>query len=139
MPDIAYAKSRYRPPEIEHRYGSNVHLLDDPLAWTLLARLCSNSTQQPEIGRLTRALYQGLARAVLAAELDRARLDVPTRMVTSSPEAVIRSTGIARQALVVTVGIARKSFTICSTSFSSRRASGKTTFSCRVRPTRGGM
>jgi uracil phosphoribosyltransferase len=107
MPDVAYAKSHYRPPEIEHRYGPNVHLLDDPLAWTLLARLCSNSTQQPEIGRLTRALYENLAHCVLAAELDRARLDVPTRMVTSSPEAVIRSTSIARQALVVTVGIAR--------------------------------
>jgi uracil phosphoribosyltransferase len=107
MPDVAYAKSRYRPPEIEHHYGPNVHLLDDPVAWTLLARLCSNATQQPEIGRLTRALYEGLAHTVLAAELERTRLDVPTRMVTSSPEAVVRSTGIARQALVVTVGIAR--------------------------------
>jgi uracil phosphoribosyltransferase len=107
MPDIAYSRSRFRPPEIEHRYGPSVHLLDDPVAWTFLARLCSNTTQQPEIGRLTRALYETLAHAVLAAELGRARLDVPTRMVTSSPEAVVRSTGIARQALVVTVGIAR--------------------------------
>ena len=37
MTEVAYAKSRFRPPEIEHRYGSNVHVLDDPLAWTLLA------------------------------------------------------------------------------------------------------
>jgi uracil phosphoribosyltransferase len=107
MPDTAYAKSRYRPPEIDHRYGPNVHLLDDPVAWTLLARLCSIATQQPEIGRLTRWLYETLAHSVLAAELERARLDVPTRMVTSSPEAVVRSAGIARQARVVTVGIAR--------------------------------
>ena len=49
MTESAYAKSRYRPPEIEHRYGPNVHLVDDPLAWTLLARLCALETQQPEV------------------------------------------------------------------------------------------
>jgi uracil phosphoribosyltransferase len=107
MPETAYSKSRYHPPEIDHRYGPNVHLLDDPVAWTLLARLCSKATQQPEIGRLIRALYETLAHAVLAAQLERTRLDVPTRMVASSPEAVVRSTGIASQARVVTVGIAR--------------------------------
>jgi uracil phosphoribosyltransferase len=105
--EIAYAKSRYRPPEIEHRYGPSVHLLDDPLAWTLLARLCARETQQPEVGRLVRFLYEKLAHAVVAAEFPRARLDVPTRMVTSSPQAVVRSTGIAPQTRVVTVGIAR--------------------------------
>jgi uracil phosphoribosyltransferase len=107
MPETAYSKSRYRPPEIEHRYGPNVHLLDEPVAWTFLARLCSKSTQQPEIGRLMRTLYEGLAHAVLGAELERTRLDVPTRMVASSPEAVVRSAGIARQGRIVTVGIAR--------------------------------
>jgi uracil phosphoribosyltransferase len=70
--ETAYARSRYRPPQIEHRYGDNVHLLDDPLAWTLLARLCARETQQPEVGRLVRSLYEILARAVLAAELPRA-------------------------------------------------------------------
>jgi uracil phosphoribosyltransferase len=107
MSETAYAKSRYRPPEIEHRYGAGVHLLDDPLAWTLLARLCARETQQPEVGRLVRFLYEKLAEAVLAAEFPRARVDVPTRMVTSSPQAVVRCTGIARQTRVVTVGIAR--------------------------------
>ena len=107
MSESAYATSRYRPPEIEHRYGPNVHLLDDPLAWTLLARLCARDTQQPEVGRLVRFLYEKLAHAVVAAEFPRARLDVPTRMVTSSPQAVVRSMGIAPQTRVVTVGIAR--------------------------------
>ncbi len=107
MSDAAYLRSHYRPPEIEHRYGPNVHLLDDPAAWTLLARLCARDTGQPEVGRLVRVLYDRLAHAVTAAELPRARLDVPTRMVTSSPEAVVRSTGIAPHTRVVTVGIAR--------------------------------
>jgi uracil phosphoribosyltransferase len=107
MTETAYAKSRYRPPEIEHRYGPNVHLLDDPLAWTRLARFCAQDTQQPEVGRLLRALYQQLAEAVIAAELPRGRLDIPTRMVTSFPQAVVRSTGVAAHTRVVSVGIAR--------------------------------
>jgi uracil phosphoribosyltransferase len=105
--DAAYARSRFKPSEIEHRYGERVHLLDDPLAWTLLARLCAHDTKQPEVGRLVRMLYEKLANVVVAAELPRARLDVPTRMVTSSPEAVVRSVGIAANTRVVTVGIAR--------------------------------
>ena len=91
MIDTAYARSAYRPPEIEHRYGPSVHLLDDPAGWTLLARFCARDTQQPEVGRLLHILYERLAHTVLSAELPRARLDVPTRMVTSSPEAVVRS------------------------------------------------
>jgi uracil phosphoribosyltransferase len=105
--ETAYIASRFRPCEIEHRYGPNVHLLDDPVAWTLLARVCARETQQPEVGRLVRVLYEALAGVVIAAEFPRARLDVPTRMVSSSPEAVVRSAGVAPETRVVSVGIAR--------------------------------
>ena len=107
MSETAYASSRFRVPEIDHRYGPNVVLFDDPVAWTLLARFCAPETRHPELGRLVRDLYGVLARAVFAAELPRARLDVATRMVTSSPEGVVRSAGIARSTKVVSVGIAR--------------------------------
>lgn len=105
--ELAYTESRYRVAEIEHRYGPDVHLVDDPLAWTLLARACARETGQPEVGRLVRTLYEMLARAVVAAELPRARVDVPTRMVASNPEAVYRGQAIARTTRAVTVGIAR--------------------------------
>jgi uracil phosphoribosyltransferase len=107
MTETAYTKSRFRPNEIEHHYGPNVHLLDDPLAWTRLTRFCAHDTQQPEVGRLLRALYRQLAEVVVAAELPRVRVDVPTRMVTSAPQAVVRSAAIAPHTRVVTVGIAR--------------------------------
>jgi hypothetical protein len=58
MVDIAYAESRFRAPEIRHGYGPQVHLLDDPFAWTLLARACSPDTGQPDMGRLVRMLYE---------------------------------------------------------------------------------
>ncbi len=107
MVDIAYAESRFRAPEIRHSYGPQVHLLDDPFAWTLLARACSPDTGQPDMGRLVRMLYEMLARAVLAAEFPRARVDIPTRMVASHPEAVYRGLALARVTKAVTVGIAR--------------------------------
>src|SRR4051812_43911625 len=107
MPEVAYAQSRYRPIEIAHKYGPNVHLLDDPLAWTQLARLCARETVQPQVGRLVKVLYERLAEVVLAAEFPRARIDVPTRMVVGSPEAVYRGVAIDEDTKAVTVGIAR--------------------------------
>jgi uracil phosphoribosyltransferase len=105
--ETAYTQSQFRAPQIKHHYGPDVHLLDDPVAWTLLARLCARDTAQPEVGRLVRSLYEILSRAVFAEELPRARVDVPTRMVASSPEAVYRGLAVARATKVVTVGIAR--------------------------------
>jgi uracil phosphoribosyltransferase len=107
MVDAAYAESRFRPPEIPHRYGAAVHLLDDPLAWSLLARACSPDTGQPDVGRLIRMLYESLARTVLAAEFPRARVAIPTRMVSSHSEAVYRGVALSRETKAVTVGIAR--------------------------------
>ncbi len=107
MVETAYAQSRFRAPEIEHRYGANVRLLDDPLAWTQLARLCARETVQPEVGQLVRVLYQRLAQVVLAAEFPRTKVAVPTRMVMTSPEAVYRGAAIEPSTKCVTVGIAR--------------------------------
>jgi uracil phosphoribosyltransferase len=107
MVDVAYAESRFRALEIPHRYGPGVHLLDDPLALTLLSRACSPETGQPDVGRLIRTLYEMLARVVLAAEFPRARVAVPTRMVSSHPEAVYRGMALSRATRAVTVGIAR--------------------------------
>jgi uracil phosphoribosyltransferase len=107
MTDLAYSQSRYRPSEIEHRYGAQVHLLDDPLSWSQLARLCARETGQPQVGRLVRVLYERLAQVVVASEFPRTRIDVPTRMVVSSPEAVYRGCALAPSTKAVTVGIAR--------------------------------
>ena len=79
MVDVAYAESRFRAPEISPHYGPRVHLLDDPLAWSLLARACSPETGQPDVGRLIRTLYEMLARVVLSAELPRARISAQLR------------------------------------------------------------
>jgi uracil phosphoribosyltransferase len=105
--DRAYSESRYRPTEIEHQYGAQVHLLDDPLSWSRLAHLCARGTGQPEVGRLVRVLYERLAEVVVASEFPRTRIDVPTRMAVSSPEAVYRGIALAAATKAVSVGIAR--------------------------------
>lgn len=107
MIDSAYTQSRYRAPQIEHAYGENVHILDDPVAWSLLARACSPDTAQPEFGRLVNMLYRSLAQCVLGAELPREKVDVPTRMAANHREAVYRGVTLDRRARVVTVAIAR--------------------------------
>jgi uracil phosphoribosyltransferase len=107
MIDSAYSSSRYQPSVLEHHYGDGVHLIDDPMAWSLLSRACSPDTVQPMFGRLVSMLYDGLARTVLAAELPRERVDVPTRMSSSHREAVYRGLAIDRRTKVVTVAVAR--------------------------------
>jgi uracil phosphoribosyltransferase len=109
MVETAYAQSWFKPAEITHKYGSNVHLIDDPLAWTQLARLCARETIQPEVGKLVRVLYEKLAQLVLAAEFPRTRVAVPTRMVIHQPEAVYRGVALDPSTKCVTVGIARAS------------------------------
>jgi len=107
MPETLYDRSSYRPSQIEHAWGDNVHLVDDPLALTFLARLCARETGQPDVGRLVRRLYEQLAWTVIAAEFPRERVAVATRMVATSPEAVYRGVAMDRSIKVVTVGIAR--------------------------------
>ena len=107
MPETIYERSRYRPTEIEHAFGERIHLLDDPLALTWLARLCAIETKQPDVTRLMRRLYEYLAWVVISAELPREKVAVATRMSTTSPEAVYRGVAIDRSQKAVTVGIAR--------------------------------
>ena len=77
------------------------------MAWSLLTRACSPDTVQPIFGRLVTMLYDGLTRVVLAAELPRERVDVPTRMSSTHREAVYRGLAIDPRTKAVTVAVAR--------------------------------
>lgn len=107
MRETLYDESHYRPPELEHAWGERLHLLDDPLALGFLARLGSPNVTQPEVGRLLRRLYEGLAWAVIAAEFPRGVGSITTRMATAHPGAAYEGTIIDPRAAAVTVGIAR--------------------------------
>jgi uracil phosphoribosyltransferase len=96
-----------RPPEIVHRYGEGVHVLDDPLALTLLAMLCSNDTVQPKINRLVAALYRQMVTTVIAAEMPTKRVHVPTRMIEHTPRAVWQGEIVDPHVRVTVVCVAR--------------------------------
>ncbi|HVO31143.1 MAG TPA: uracil phosphoribosyltransferase, partial [bacterium] len=109
MKDISYLglAERGRAPEIEHRYGSNVHILADATMATLLARLCSDGTFQPEIGRLVTLLYEGLGKTILAQEFPTKVASVKTRMIHYNEEGVYEGTILDPETKTVVVDIAR--------------------------------
>ena len=96
-----------RTAEIEHRYGERVHVLDDPLALSLLSKLCAQQTVQPEINRLVAALYRQLVCTVIGAEMPTRRVTVPTRMIEHTPRAVWQGEIVDPDVHVSVVCIAR--------------------------------
>ena len=107
MRDHTYDRVQYRLPQLEHRYGPNVHILADPLALTQLAKLCAKGTYQPEINTLVGVLYRDMLRAVVNAEFPRRPSATPTRMIDSTPRAVFHGETIDPEVRAVTVNIAR--------------------------------
>jgi len=105
--ETLYNESSYSVREIEHGWGRNVHMVDDPLAWTFLARLSSPDTKQPEIGRNLRKLYERLGWIVLAAEFPRVKAEIPTRMSDTVSGAAYRGLVLDPNQKAVTVGVAR--------------------------------
>src|SRR5690348_10234263 len=105
--DVQFAKSHYKPWEIEHRYGDKVHVLADPLALTMLAKLCAKGTVQPEVNRLVGELYRMLVHEVVAAEFPRQPMAVATRMIDATPRGVWRGDAIAPTTPAVVVAVAR--------------------------------
>jgi uracil phosphoribosyltransferase len=105
--DQQYRDVVYRPPEIQHRYGTNVHILADPLSLTMLARACQKGVVQPEVNRLVGELYRVLVHDVVAAELPRRQIAVETRMVEHTPLGVWRGDAIAADTPAVVVAVAR--------------------------------
>ncbi|TNE83930.1 MAG: uracil phosphoribosyltransferase [Deltaproteobacteria bacterium] len=87
MRDIGHIGHTRELPEKPHGYGPNVHILDDAVAFTLLARLCEGKTAQPDFNRIIRVLYERLLDAVLVSVMPRAERTVVTRMAAETSRA----------------------------------------------------
>ncbi len=114
MLDQQYVTCSHTPSEIEHHYGDNVHILSDPLALSLLARLCSPQAVQPEINFLVEDLYRTLVYAVINQEFPLIQRKVTSRMqevLSDTQQAqergIIEGHMLDRSTPVVTVDIAR--------------------------------
>lgn len=83
--DKQYLGFKYQLSELEHRYGKNVHLLQDPMAFSLLAKLCSPETKHPQLFPILSRLYEILLQAAVNQEFPRKPTRVTTRMATKHP------------------------------------------------------
>ena len=75
MRDIGHTAHTRELPEKPHGYGPQLHLLDDAVAFTLLAKLCEAGTGQPDFNRLIVRLYE---RLLDAAPVSYTHLTLPT-------------------------------------------------------------
>ncbi len=67
MPETSYDDIQYRLHELDHAYGERVHIVSEPYLLTLLEKLCSPETRQPEVGRLVEQCYRALLIPVILA------------------------------------------------------------------------
>lgn len=106
MTETAYDDPIRAGAETAHQYGPNVHVLADPWALSLLARLGHPDTGTAAFHRLLRAAYQRLLHAA-TAELQTQQVALPTRMTASEPRAQFCGAVLDPEQPVVIVDIAR--------------------------------
>ncbi len=105
--DQAYRADNLENGELVHHYGPRVHILADGYHLSLLARLSSDKTFQPEINHLVTTLYRDLVAAVIARQLPLCDAEVPTRMIAHTPAGVYRGRIVDPRTRVICVDIAR--------------------------------
>ena len=106
-PDSQFKNYHFRLSEIEHRYGPNIHILEDPFLLSHLAQLCSEQTQQPLINELVTTLYSSLLKSVVSVEFPKKQGVIPTRMAPAHQEGVFQGPVINPETPIVTVNLAR--------------------------------
>jgi uracil phosphoribosyltransferase len=93
--------------EIEHKYGTNIHILNDPFATTVLAQLGSPDTFQPKLNTLITFLYRRLLEYVLNSEFSAKDFEIPTRMTSYYPDQKFRGRVLDPNQKAVCVNLAR--------------------------------
>jgi len=105
--DTQYLKKNFTLPEMEHRYGKNVHLLSDPFLFTTLARLCRADCHQPMINQLLDTIYRSMVRYVVNHEFPLQESTLETRMWGQHAEGKFLGLVIDPDTRVVCVNLAR--------------------------------
>jgi uracil phosphoribosyltransferase len=104
--------------EREHRYGAQVHILDNRFLLTALARLSSPQVRHPEMAGILRQVYQTMLVNVAGREFPAVRAEVPTRMAEVHPhEGVYRGTVLDPKTRVVIVDVIRAGIVPSQTCF----------------------
>lgn len=91
----------------KHFYGSQVHLVKNSFLSGALAKLCQESTVQPEINRIVRLLYTHLISVVMNEQFPTETVEVLTRMSPLHPECLLKTERIEPTQKAVCVNLAR--------------------------------
>lgn len=105
--DAQYASFSCAPAQLQHHYGSEVHILSDPLALGMLARACQKGVVQPEMNHLVRELYRLLAHVVIATEFPLLVKRTQTRMIEHTPLGAWEGPTVDVNTKAVVVALAR--------------------------------
>jgi uracil phosphoribosyltransferase len=105
--DSQYRSRPYLLSEIEHRYGPNVHLMNDPYLFTTLAKLGSPECRQPTINQLLNTLYRELVKFVINREFPALDSTIESRMAGLHPEGKFAAALVDPSTKVACVNLAR--------------------------------
>lgn len=103
------SETKFTAPTIEkeHKYGSQVHILNHQFLSGLLARLCSPETFQPEINHLVQILYNHLIITVMNREFPSEYFESSTRMTSMHPDQYLSGTRVKHDQRAIVVNLAR--------------------------------
>ena len=94
MRDRAYRDAAFTTSELTHRYGARVHIIQDPFLLTLLAKLCSPQTIQPQFNWLVGDAYRYLTAILLNVEFPHTHIESETRMHSATDRGVYRGVAL---------------------------------------------
>ena len=107
LKDPQYSHRKYLLSEIEHKYGSQIHILSDHYLFTTLAKLCRPDSKQPLINQLLNILYRELVKVVVNHEFPLESSLLETRMAGLHSEGRFEASVVAPSTKVVCVNLAR--------------------------------
>lgn len=105
--DVQHRSLRFTSNEITHHYGDKVHIISSPSMLSLLAKLGSPDTKQPEINELVEMLYSYLFKNVVDTLFPRVNSQTPTRMISFHPEGTYEGEIVNPEVPCVVVDLAR--------------------------------
>lgn len=105
--DENYLIGKFKLPEIEHKYGNNTHILQDPYLFTILSKLCGPETKQPLVNSLLNTLYRELIKVAVNNEFPLKEANLSSRMKALHPEGEYQGRVVDSTTKVVCVSLAR--------------------------------
>lgn len=97
----------YHSIEMDHFYGSNIHILSSPYMLSILAKLGSPQIKQPILNKLVETLYNYMIDEVINSLFPRKSVSVDTRMKIHHREGVYEGQIIDPEVPCVVVDLAR--------------------------------